>query len=151
MEEQKLQEETPMKGETPTKEETPKKKVEKVTKEKHPGRVASGKRLAERNRLKKLEAKNKEYKEKILEESKEEPREVEEKIIEKAAVKNEYNIGYRTKNISLLLLVVFVGGGFYFRDKIIQKWKSGENSEKSLEKTKEVKSEPEKPDPFYME
>ena len=140
-------------------EETPKKEekvIEKVTKQKNPGRVESGKRLAERNRLKKLEAKNKEYKEKIMDESKEEPREVEEKLIntneiEKPAVKNVYNIGYRTKNISLLLLVVFAGGGFYFRDKIIQKWKSGENSEKSLEKTKEVKSEPEKPDPFYME
>ena len=140
-------------------EETPKKEekvIEKVTKQKNPGRVESGKRLAERNRLKKLEAKNKEYKEKIMDESKEEPREVEEKLIntneiEKPAVKNVYNIGYRTKNISLLLLVVFVGGGFYFRDKIIKKWKSGENSEKSLEKTKEVKSEPVKPDPFYME
>ena len=137
-----------MKEETPMKPETPKKVIEKVTKEKNPGRVASGKRLVEYNRLKKLEAKNKEYKEKIMEE---EPREEGEKIIEKPAVKNEYNIGYRTKNISLLLLVVFAGGGFYFRDKIIQKWKSGENSEKSLEKTKEVKSEPEKPDPFYME
>ena len=131
--------------------ETPKKVIEKVTKEKNPGRVASGKRLVEYNRLKKLEAKNKEYKEKIVEE---EPREEGEKIIntsgiEKPAVKNGYSIG--TKNISLLLLVVLAGGCFYFRDKIIQKWKSGANSEKSLEKTKEVKSEPVKPDPFYME
>jgi hypothetical protein len=37
--------------------------VEKVTKEKSPGRVAAGKRLAESHRLKRLEEKNKQEKE----------------------------------------------------------------------------------------
>ena len=113
-----------------------------MTKSKHPGRVESGKRLAERNRLKRLELKNKEHKEKIItQEEKEESKEEEEKIIEKTILKN----GDTTKNICILLLVAVVGGSFYFREKIIQKLKTNKNE------TKEVKSEPEKPDPFYME
>lgn len=127
------------KEETPMQEKTPMK--EKVTKEKHPGRVESGKRLAERNKLKKLEEKNKEHKEKIITQEEEPKEKINTREIEKPSLKN-------AKNISLLLLVVFAGGGFYFRDKIIQKWKSEANSEKT---TKEVKSEAVKPDPFYME
>ena len=132
------------KQETPKKEEIPKKKV---TKEKNPGRVAAGKRLAERNKLKKLEAKNKEHKEKIIiqEESKEENEERQNNTIEKPV---EVNI-YKTSNVALFLLAGVVGGGIY----IYQKWKTNKNEVK----TKEIKSEPVKPgsstkfDPFYME
>ena len=121
--------------------EIPKEKKEKVTKQKHPGRVESGKRLAERNRLKKLEEKNKEHKEKIItqEESKEERQN---NTIEKPV---EVNI-YKTSNVALFLLAGVVGGGIY----IYRKWKTNKNETKEI-KTKEVKSEPEKPDPFYME
>ena len=128
------------------KEEIPKKeKKEKVTKEKHPGRIESGKRLAERNRLKKLEAKNKEHKEKIITQE-EEPKEEynQNKIIEK---QKEVNI-YKTSDIALLILVGVGVGGFYFGNKLIQKWKTNKNETK----TKEIKTYvDEKPDPFYME
>jgi len=115
------------------KEETPEKKV---TKEKHPGRVESGKRLAERNKLKKLEAKNREYKEKIItqeEQPREEPKQ-ENIIIEKP-------VEYKTSNIVYLVLAGVVGGGIY----IYRKMKTNKKE------TREVKTEPEKPDPFFME
>ena len=130
------------KQEIPMKEEIQEKKVEKVTKEKSPGRVAAGKRLAERNRLKKLEEKNKEHKEKIItqEESKEENEERQNNTIEKPV---EVNI-YKTSNVALFLLAGVVGGGIY----IYRKWKTNKNETT----TKEVKkSVDEKPDPFYME
>ena len=116
-----------------------KEKVEKVTKTKNPGRVEAGKRLAEHNKLKRLEEKNKEHKEKIITQE-EEPKEYNQnKIIEKPA---EINI-YKTSNVALFLLVGMIGGGIY----IYQKWKTNKNEVK----TKEIKSEPEKPDPSYME
>lgn len=117
--------------------------MEKVTKEKNPGRVESGKRLAEHNRLKRLEAKNKEQKEKIITQE-EEPKKEEynqNKIIEKPT---EIKI-YKTSNLALFLLAGMIGGGIY----ISQKWKTNKNSPEV--KTKKIKSEPEKPDPFYME
>ena len=125
------------KEETPMKEETTK----KVTKEKHPGRVESGKRLAERNRLKKLELKNKEHKEKII--TQEEPVTKESyeynKTIEEPV---EVNI-YKTSNISYLIVAGIIGGGIYIG---YQKYKV------SSPVTKEIKIEkPEKSDPFYME
>jgi len=117
------------------KEETPENiSPKKVTKEKNLGRVASGKRLAERNRLKKLEAKNTERKEKIIsqEEPKEEPKQ-ENIIIEKP-------VEYKTSNISYLVLAVIVGGGIYIYRKM-----------KTNKKATKVKTEPAKPDPFFME
>ena len=62
------------------------------------------------------------------------------KIIEKPV---EVNI-YKTSHI---LFAAVVGGGIYFGYQI---WKTNANRESSG-KTKEVKSEPVKPDPFYME
>ena len=94
------------------KEEIPKKeKVEKVTKTKSPGRVESGKRLVEYNRLKKLEAKNREQKEKIItqEEEVKEEEYNQIKIIEKPT---EVNI-YKTSNVALFLLAGMIGGGIY--------------------------------------
>jgi hypothetical protein len=122
------------------------KKVEKVTKEKSPGRVAAGKRLAESNRLKRLEEKNKQEKEKIIHKEtilKEEDEEPQNKTIEKPTEKN-------ISDISILLLVGVVGGGFYFGNKLIQKWKTNQSSLK-IETKETTKFVNEKPDPFYME
>ena len=139
------------------KEETP--MIEKVTKQKNPGRVASGKRVSEYNRLKKLEKleeKNKEHKEKVItqEEPKEtkEPKEPKEETILKEHQEKTVKNVYRTENIFsppyiILLLAVAAGGCFYFRDKIM---KTNKNLTPKTP-TKEPKSEPEKPDPFYME
>ena len=113
-----------------------KEEIPKVTKEKSPGRVAAGKRLAESNRLKRLEEKNKQYKEKIIhEETKEE--EPQNKTIEKPT---EINI-YKT---STLLLLVAAGGGLYFGNKIFQKWRKPETIKPEIKETI-------KPDPFCME
>jgi hypothetical protein len=120
--------------------------VEKVTTEKSPGRVAAGKRLAESNRLKRLEEKNKQEKEKIIQKEtilKEEDEEPQNKTIEKPTEKN-------ISDISILLLVGVVGGGFYFGNKLIQKWKTNQSSSKT-EAKEAIKFVNEKPDPFYME
>ena len=121
------------------KEETTK----KVTKEKHPGRVESGKRLAERNRLKKLELKNKEHKEKIITQegpvTKESYENNQNTITEEPV---EANI-YKTSDIAYLIVAGIIGGGIYIG---YQKYKV------SSPVTKEIKIEkPEKSDPFYME
>ena len=113
-----------------------KEKVEKVTKTKNPGRVESGKRLADRNKLKRLEEKNKEHKEKIISQE-EEPKEYKKPVEEKTV---EVNI-YKTSNVALLLLAGMIGGGIY----IYRKMKTNKNEVK----IKEIK--PEKPDPFFME
>ena len=123
--------------------------IEKVTKQKSPGRVESGKRLAERNRLKRLEAKNKEHKEKILTQE-EEPKE-EKEIMQEEETKEkplEINI-YKTSHLIPYLLIGVIGGGIY----LYQKYKTNVSAVIQSKTTKEVKSEPEpeKPDPFYME
>lgn len=104
--------------------------------------MQAGKRLAEHNRLKKLEAKNKESKEKIItqeEEPKEEPKE-ENTITEKPV---EVNI-YKTSNILYLVLTGMIGGGIYIYQKKMK-------TSKKETKTKEEKIEPKKRDPFFME
>ena len=123
--------------------------ITKVTKQKSPGRVESGKRLAERNRLKRLEAKNKEHKEKILTQE-EEPKE-EKEIMQEEETKEkplEINI-YKTSHLIPYLLIGVIGGGIY----LYQKYKTNVSAVIQSKTTKEVKSEPEieKPDPFYME
>ena len=123
--------------------------ITKVTKEKSPGRVESGKRLAERNRLKRLEAKNKEHKEKILTQE-EEPREEKEIMQEKEAKEKPLEINiYKTSHLIPYLLIGVIGGGIY----LYQKYKTNVSAVIQSKTTKEVKSEPEpeKPDPFYME
>jgi phage repressor protein C with HTH and peptisase S24 domain len=143
MEKEIIQKEEILKEEIPKMKE---KKVEKVTKEKSPGRVAAGKRLAESNRLKRLEEKNKQEKEKIIHKEtilKEEDEEPQNKTIEKPTEKN-------ISDISILLLVGVVGGGFYFGNKLIQKWKTNQSSLK-IETKETTKFVNEKPDPFYME
>ena len=122
--------------------------ITKVTKQKSPGRVESGKRLAERNRLKRLEAKNKEHKEKIMQQ--EEPKE-EKEIMQEEETKEkplEINI-YKTSHLIPYLLIGVIGGGIY----LYQKYKTNVSAVIQSKTTKEVKSEPEieKPDPFYME
>lgn len=124
--------------------EIPKKTLSKVTKEKNPGRVEAGKRLAEHNRLKKLEAKNKESKERILSqqgESKEE--DIEPKQESTLTEMPEVNI-YKTSDIVYLVLAGMIGGGLYFGNKIFQKWRTPKDEIKVTEK-------PEKRDPFFME
>ena len=123
--------------------------IEKVTKEKSPGRVESGKRLAERNRLKRLEAKNKEHKEKILTQE-EEPKEEKEIMQEEEAKEKPLEINiYKTSHLIPYLLIGVIGGGIY----LYQKYKTNVSAVIQSKTTKEVKSEPEpeKPDPFYME
>ena len=132
-----------------TQEKKEEKVITKVTKQKSPGRVESGKRLAERNRLKRLEAKNKEHKEKIMQQE-EEPKE-EKEIMQEEETKEkplEINI-YKTSHLIPYLLIGVIGGGIY----LYQKYKTNVSAVIQSKTTKEVKSEPEseKPDPFYME
>ena len=130
-----------------TQEKKEEKVIEKVTKQKSPGRVESGKRLAERNRLKKLEIKNKEYKEKIMQQ--EEPKEEKEIMQEEEAKEKPLEINiYKTSHLIPYLLIGVIGGGIYLYQKNIKTNVSAVIQSKTI---KEVKSEPEKPDPFYME
>ena len=132
-----------------TQEKKEEKVIEKVTKQKSPGRVESGKRLAERNRLKRLEAKNKEHKEKILTQE-EEPKEEKEIMQEEEAKEKPLEINiYKTSHLIPYLLIGVIGGGIY----LYQKYKTNVSAVIQSKTTKEVKSEPEieKPDPFYME
>ena len=130
-----------------TQEKKEEKVIEKVTKQKSPGRVESGKRLAERNRLKRLEAKNKEHKEKILTQE-EEPKEEKEIMQEEEAKEKPLEINiYKTSHLIPYLLIGVIGGGIY----LYQKYKTNVSAVIQSKTTKEVKSEPEKSDPFYME
>ena len=120
--------------------------IEKVTKQKSPGRVESGKRLAERNRLKRLGEKNKEHKEKII--TQEEPKEEKEIMQEEEAKEKPLEINiYKTSHLIPYLLIGVIGGGIY----LYQKYKTNVSAVIQSKTTKEVKSEPVKPDPFYME
>ena len=134
-----------------TQEKKEEKRIEKVTKQKSPGRVESGKRLAERNRLKRLEAKNKEHKEKIMQqEEPKEPKEEKEIMQEEEAKEKPLEINiYKTSHLIPYLLIGVIGGGIY----LYQKYKTNVSAVIQSKTTKEVKSEPEpeKPDPFYME
>ena len=129
--------------------ETQEKVITKVTKQKSPGRVESGKRLTERNRLKRLEIKNKEHKEKILTQE-EEPKEEKEIMQEEEAKEKPLEINiYKTSHLIPYLLIGVIGGGIY----LYQKYKTNVSAVIQSKTTKEVKSEPEseKSDPFYME